>query len=298
MRPSLDFTGQVVLVTGGTKGVGRGIAARFADAGATVVTCGRTLPSDPAPDAGAGAGAGATRAGSIEHLACDVRDASQVGALVDAIVARHGRLDVAVNNAGGSPPVPAEEASPRFSEAIIGLNLIGALHVCGAANRVMQGQLEGGAIVNVCSLSGRRPSPATAAYGAAKAGLRNLTETLAMEWAPRVRVNAVTPGPVRTEQSALFYGDDDGIARVAATIPMGRLAEPEDVGDACLFLASPLAAYVSGAELLVHGGGERPPYLDAAAHAAATHAAGAAGDKAHAGAAGDRGTVPTIQEAR
>ena len=84
-----------------------------------------------------------------------------------------------------------------------------------------------------------------------------------MEWAPRVRVNAITAGMIRTEQSHLHYGDDAGIAAVAATVPLGRLGEPEDVADACLFLASPLARYISGASLVVHGGGERPAYLAA-----------------------------------
>lgn len=256
MADPLDFTGRVVLVTGGTKGVGRGIVARFAAAGATVVTCGRTGP------AGAAGGAGD---GPAEFVACDVRDPDQVVALIDGVVARHGRLDVAVNNAGGGPPVPAADASPRFSESVIRLNLVGALHVCQAANRVMQPQEGGGAIVNLGSLSGMRPSPNSAAYGAAKAGLINLTQTLAMEWAPKVRVNAVTPGPVLTEQAELFYGDEAGVARVSATVPLGRLALPEDVGDACLYLASPLAGYVTGANLVVHGGGERPPYIDAAA---------------------------------
>jgi len=113
-------------------------------------------------------------------------------------------------------------------------------------------------------VSALRPSPGTAAYGAAKAGLLNLTQSLAVEWAPKVRVNAIAAGMIRTEQSHLHYGDDAGIAAVGATVPLGRLGEPEDVGDACLFLASSLAAYVTGASLLLHGGGERPAFLDVA----------------------------------
>jgi NAD(P)-dependent dehydrogenase (short-subunit alcohol dehydrogenase family) len=109
-----------------------------------------------------------------------------------------------------------------------------------------------------------RPSPGTAAYGAAKAGLLSLTTTLAVEWAPKVRMNAVTAGMIRTEQSHLHYGDEEGIAAVGATVPLGRIGEPEDVGDACLYLASPLSRYMSGANLLLHGGGEKPAFLSAA----------------------------------
>lgn len=232
--------------------MGKGIATCFAENGAVVVVCGRN-----APEGGLPAG--------LDFVTCDVRDADAVGSLVATVVARHGRLDVAVNNAGGGPPVESASASPRFSEAIIRLNLLGALYVCQAANGVMQEQPEGGSIINLGSLSALRPTPLSAAYGAAKAGVLSLTRTFAMEWAPKVRVNAVSPGAVRTEKSHLFYGDDEGVARVGATIPMGRLAEPADVGQACLFLAGPLAAYVTGSNLLVHGGGERPPYIEAAA---------------------------------
>jgi NAD(P)-dependent dehydrogenase (short-subunit alcohol dehydrogenase family) len=128
----------------------------------------------------------------------------------------------------------------------------------------MQEQAEGGVIINIASVSGVRPSPGTAAYGAAKAGLLSLTQTLAVEWAPRVRVNAVTAGMIRTELAHLHYGDEAGVAAVAATVPLGRMGEPRDVGDTCLYLASPLASYVSGANVLMHGGGERPAFLAAA----------------------------------
>jgi NAD(P)-dependent dehydrogenase (short-subunit alcohol dehydrogenase family) len=197
-------------------------------------------------------------------VACDVRDADSVDKLLAEVVAQHGRLDVLVNNAGGAPFTDAATASPRFSEKIIALNLTSALHCSVAANRVMQAQESGGNIVNIASVSGARPSPGTAAYGAAKAGLLNLTRSLAVEWAPRVRVNAITAGMIRTEQAHLHYGDEEGIARVSATVPLGRLALPVDIANACLYLASPLASYVSGADLLIHGGGERPAFLDAA----------------------------------
>jgi len=251
---ALDMTGRVVLVTGGGRGVGRGISERFLAAGADVVVCGRTEPG-ALPSAG-----GRTAV----FTAADVRKLEDVEALVAFATGRFGRLDVLVNNAGGAPPADAATASPRFSEAILRLNLIAPLNLAQRANAVMQAQAEGGVIVNIASVSALRPSPGTAAYGAAKAGLLSLTQSLAVEWAPKVRVNAVAAGMIRTEQAALHYGDEAGIAAVAATVPLGRLGEPEDVGDACLFLASPLARYVSGATLVVHGGGERPAFLAAA----------------------------------
>lgn len=258
----LDHTGRVVLVTGGTKGIGRGIAARYAAAGAAVVVCGRTAPeSATAHDERAGRPA----AGPPVFMACDVRDPDQVSALVDGIVERFGRLDVVVNNAGGAPWADSATASPRFNERIVALNLIAPFTVAQAANRVMQTQEGGGAVVNIASVSGTRPSPGAAAYAAAKAGLLNLTQTLAVEWAPAVRVNAVVAGLIATEQAHLHYGDDAAIARVAATVPTGRMGTPDDIAGACLYLSSPLAAYVTGAALSVHGGNERPAYLGAVA---------------------------------
>jgi len=251
---AIDLDGQVVIVTGGGRGVGRGISERFLDAGAQVVVCSRTRPETlPSNDEG-----------EASFLECDVREPEQIERAVAAVVESYGRLDVLVNNAGGSPYAEAATASPRFSESIVRLNLLAPLYFAQQANAAMQRQAEGGSIINVASVSAVRPSPGTAAYAAAKAGLLALTSTLAVEWAPKVRVNAVTAGLIRTEQSQLHYGDEAGIAAVGATIPLGRMGEPRDVGDACLFLASPLARYVSGASLLVHGGGERPAFLGAA----------------------------------
>ena len=180
-----------------------------------------------------------------------------------AIVERHGRLDVLVNNAGGSPYALAADASPKFHEKIIALNLLGMLHVSQQANAVMQTQPHGGSIVSISSVSGRRPTPGTAAYGAAKAGVESLTQTLAVEWAPKVRVNALAVGMVETEQVELFYGDAESQAAVAATVPLGRLAKPAEIGWAAAFLASDAASYISGTTMAVHGGGEPPPYLAA-----------------------------------
>lgn len=245
---NLGLTGKVVLVTGGVRGVGAGISAVFADQGATVLTCARR----PAPSGS-----------PYGFHACDVRDDDAVKAMIGAIVADHGRLDVVVNNAGGAPFALAADASANFSRKIIELNLLSALLVSTHANAVMQNQDGGGVIVNISSVSGHRPSPGTAAYGAAKAGLENLATSLAVEWAPKVRVNSIVVGMVETEQSELFYGDAESVAAVAATVPLGRLAQPADIGWSAAFLASDLASYVSGASLTVHGGGEAPAYLNA-----------------------------------
>ena len=176
-------------------------------------------------------------------------------------MAAHGRLDVVVNNAGGSPYVLAADASAKFNTKIIELNLLGPLSVSQARQRGDAEPGRGGSIINIASVSGRRPTPGTAPYGAAKAGMESITSTLAVEWAPKVRVNSVVVGMVETEQSELFYGDADSIAAISKNVPLGRLAKPADVGWAAAFLASDAASYISGASLEVHGGGEPPHYL-------------------------------------
>jgi NAD(P)-dependent dehydrogenase (short-subunit alcohol dehydrogenase family) len=243
---NLGLKDKVVLVTGGVRGVGAGISAVFAEQGATVVTCARR----------------AVEGLPYEFHSCDVRDDEAIAAMIDAIVQRHNRIDVVVNNAGGSPYVLTADSSAKFNRKIIELNLIGPLAVSQHANAQMQ-KGEGGSIINISSVSGRRPTPGTAAYGAAKAGVDSLTSTLAVEWAPKVRVNSIVVGMVETEQSELFYGDAESVAAVAATVPLGRLAKPTDIGWAAAFLASDAASYISGATLEVHGGGEPPTYLEA-----------------------------------
>lgn len=251
----LDFSGRRVLVTGGTAGIGRGIAEAFLERGATVIVCGRKAPAPR--------GDGPAR--SCEFRPCDVRQADQCRGLVEGIARDHGGLDVLVNNAGGGPEVDSATCSPALIEKVIQLNLMAPFFMSQAAHSVMKQQPGGGSIINISSVSAVRSSPRTAAYGAAKAGLLNLTESLAMEWGPQqVRVNALIVGLVATENSLGHYGGDEGIRRVGAMLPLQRMGTPRDVADACLYLASPLSAYVSGAKIEVHGGGERPVFLDIA----------------------------------
>ncbi|HEY9547491.1 MAG TPA: SDR family oxidoreductase, partial [Solimonas sp.] len=231
----------------------RGITESFLANGDRVLICGRGTP-ESLPSVGDH---------QAEFFAIDIRDNAAVDALFAQIADRYGQLDVLVNNAGGAPFAMADKASPRFHEKIFALNLLAPLHLAQKANALMQPR-DGGTIIFIGSVSALRPSPGTAAYGAAKAATLSLMQTLAVEWAPKVRVVAVSPGPVHTEQSHLHYGDDAGVAAVAKTIPMQRLASPRDIGDACVWLASGTAGYVSGTNLMLHGGGERPAFLDAA----------------------------------
>ncbi|MGW0863801.1 SDR family oxidoreductase [Streptomyces sp. NPDC002611] len=240
----MDLDGKVAVVTGGTRGVGAGIARAFVRAGAKVVVCARRAPEVPQP--------------GTEFVPLDVRDPEAVR----RVLADLPRMDVLVNNAGGAPYRLLTAADAERHARVLELNLVAPLTVSLAAYDHLRRTK--GSIVMIGSVSGGRPSPGTAAYGAAKAGLESLARSMAVEWAPGIRVNTLVVGMVRTELSHLHYGDRDGVSAVSRTVPLGRLAEPSDVGAAAVFLASDAAAYISGASLLVHGGGERPAFLDAA----------------------------------
>jgi NAD(P)-dependent dehydrogenase (short-subunit alcohol dehydrogenase family) len=239
-----DLSGRVVVVTGGTRGVGAGIARAFTAAGAKVIVCARRPPEVPVE--------------GCEFAPLDLRDATAVRDFFTSLE----RLDVLVNNAGGTPYRLLGDTEAERHARVIELNLTAPLTASLAAREKLAAVR--GSIVMIGSVSGTRPSPGTAAYGAAKAGLENLARSMAVEWAPDIRVNTLVLGMVRTEQSALHYGDEEGVAAVGATVPLGRLAEPREIGETAVFLASDAAAYISGASLLVHGGGERPAFLDAA----------------------------------
>lgn len=242
--------GRVAIVTGGTRGIGAAIVRRLMEEGYDVATCGRSAPEAPF----------AVEGREAVFDACDIRDPDAVAAWIALVVQRLGRIDLVVNNAGGSPQADAATASARFSERILQLNLLAPLHVSQAAYPHLKAV--GGSIVNIASVSAVRPSPGTAIYGAAKAGLLSLTTSLAQEWGPEVRVNAIIVGLIETETAEMTYGSEGAQQRIAASLPLQRMGRGKDIADAVLFLASPTAAYVSGARLDVHGGGERPLFLE------------------------------------
>ncbi|MFG3722951.1 SDR family oxidoreductase [Streptomyces massasporeus] len=254
MADITDLSGRVAVVTGGTRGVGAGITRALLEAGAEVVTCARRPADHPVAAAGR----------TARFLPVDLRDEEAVAAFFAQVGGEYGRLDVLVNNAGGTPYRLLDEGGAARHSRVVELNLLAPLTASLAAYEQMRTQPGGGSIVMIGSVSGSRPSPGSAAYGAAKAGLEHLARSMAVEWAPDVRVNTLVLGMVRTELSHLHYGDESGIEAIGRTVPLGRLADPSEVGDACVFLASERASYISGASLLVHGGGERPAFLDAA----------------------------------
>ncbi|MEU7325002.1 SDR family oxidoreductase [Streptomyces griseoviridis] len=240
-HPPLD--GRTAVVTGGTRGVGAGIARALAEAGAHVVVCARRPPEPPLE--------------GIEFAPLDVRDPDQAQDFFTALP----RLDILVNNAGGAPYRRLDDADARRHARVVELNLLAPLTVTLAAHAHLR--RTHGNVIMIGSVSGSRPSPGTAAYGAAKAGLEHLARSMAVEWAPDIRVNTLVVGMVHTESAPLHYGGPDGVAAVSRTVPLGRLATPADIGAATVFLASDAAAYITGAALHVHGGGERPAFLDA-----------------------------------
>lgn len=238
---------RVAVVTGAGQGIGRAIAVGLAACGCDVVINARRR--DDLEVTAAAIEAHGRRALIVEG---DVRDLSET--IAEQAVLAFGRLDVWVNNVGGSDDKATRSLIDTPDDVFrsqLELNLTSAFQGCKAAARRMTA---GGSIVNISSGAGTRGSPFTGPYAAAKAGMNNLTQTLALELAPNIRVNTVAPGPIATEAFLEVLGMGDRLEAMSATIPLGRLGRPDDIADAVAFLASDAASWVTGQLLLVAGG--------------------------------------------
>jgi len=245
----LDFTGKVVVVTGAGRGIGAGIARRFAEAGAAVVVNYRSS------EAGARAMVEAIKklGGRAVAVKADVSGAEGVAELLAATLKAFKRLDVWINNAGIYPIASVLEMTEKEWDAVVDSNLRSVFLCTQAAGRQMVEQGKGGAIVNVASIEAENPAPNHSHYDAAKAGVVMHTRAAAQELGRRgIRVNAVSPGLIWRE--GLDKDWPDGVKRYQESVPLGRLGLADDVGDACLFLASPAARWITGANLVVDGG--------------------------------------------
>jgi len=246
-----DVAGKVAIVTGGNVGIGVNIASTLLREGCSVVTCSRRdYDSPPAAE-----GLDADAAKRIVHMTCDVREPEQIEAVVKRAVDEFGALDILVNNAGGSPGADTSTASPRFFASIIAINLTGVMVFSQKANEIMQKQEDGGVIVNIASVAGLGAAPFMAAYGAAKAGVINVTKTNAVEWGPKVRVNCIAPGLIWTDAAAFLAPTEEARAAVSAAIPLRRIGDVQEISDVVHFLASPASRYISGETIVVDGGG-------------------------------------------
>jgi NAD(P)-dependent dehydrogenase (short-subunit alcohol dehydrogenase family) len=244
-RPGL-FQGKSVLVTGGASGIGFAIAEAFKQLEGDV----HILSRDPAKLEEAAKRLRATGLGRIEVHPCDVRD----GAKVEAVAAKVGPLDVLVNAAAGNFPSPFSALSENAFNTVVDIVLKGTANT----SRSFGGRMlaaRGGSILNIVAGYAWTGAPGVSHSGAAKAGVLNLTKSLAVEWAPKVRVNAVSPGPIDGTEGMKRLGDDLGLRPdVERSVPLGRMGRPEEVASTCVFLASPAASYITGTCVVVDGG--------------------------------------------
>jgi NAD(P)-dependent dehydrogenase (short-subunit alcohol dehydrogenase family) len=243
--------GKVTIVTGGGTGIGESIAKEFAARGAPVLIASRKAEHlEPVRDAIRKTG------GKCEMTVCDVRAAEQCDAMVETAVKAFGRLDVLINNHGAGIAAPSLQLSPNGWRAVVAINLDGTFFCSRAAARQFIKQGGGGSIVNISSTAGVHPSPTMLPYGAAKAGLINLTASHASEWgAHGIRVNCIAPGPIDTEGAAPRVWPNPKVKEaVARSRALGRFGRVHEIAYPCLFLASEAASYVTGALLIVDGG--------------------------------------------
>jgi len=243
----MQISGSNVVITGGSQGIGEHLANAFAKAGGNVLVVARSEDKLRAV---------AERIGG-DHLVADLTDADQVDGLVQACVERMGHVDIWVNNAGGLP-----DGTPRYLtrtershwQAQVDLNLTAVWEGAVVAARHMG---DGGSIINISSETARGAANKNGPYAASKAAVNSLTQTLSVELAPAIRVNAVSPGPIPTEnfiESVGYEGDRKEMIDKQLRIPLRRIGDERDIGSACVFLASPAASWITGQVLLVNGG--------------------------------------------
>lgn len=248
MPASVDLTGKVALVTGGSRGLGHAMVLGFAEAGADVIIASRNLESCEAA-------AAEVRALGRRALpyACHVGHWDELDGLVDAAYAEFGRVDVLVNNAGMSPLYPSlDQVTEKLFDSVIGVNLKGPFRLSAAIGARMAAG-DGGSIINVSSTASVTPSPGAEPYGAAKAGINALTRSLAYAYGPKVRVNCIMAGPFFTDV-AKHWDLEAFEQRAAKTIPLGRGGQPEEVVGAALYFASDASSFTTGAILAIDGG--------------------------------------------
>jgi len=247
---NFDVADKVVIITGGSRGIGRAMALAFADAGAKVVVASRKQEGVDAVAAEI-----ASRGGTALAVAAHMGQEEAVSALVERVVEVFGGVDVAINNAATNPHFgPILTATASLWDKILDVNLRGPFFLCQQVAPIMEKQ-GGGVIINVASTAGIRPSTGLGIYGVSKAGLIMLTKVLAVELGPfNIRVNAIAPGLIRTRFSRALWEAEAIAQTVQGANPLGRLGEPEDIVGAALYLASPLSSYVNGEVLLIDGG--------------------------------------------
>ena len=249
-----NYKNKTVVITGGTKGIGLGITKAYLSLSAKVIILARNKPKKLIQ----------VKGNKALFYQCNVRDNANVEEVINEVFEANKCIDVLINNAGGAPLINSLDASMNFNNAIIDLNLNSSFAVSYYVAKKMIKKSSGCVITNISSVTATRPTPGSAAYGAAKGGLVNLTKTLAVEWAPRIRVNSIITGYIETENSLLHYGSKKDMKAVAKTIPMKRMGTPEDIANACIFLSSANSSWITGTAIEVHGGGESPTYLNSA----------------------------------